>query len=284
MPEKVTIWEAIRLAGEIDSNYYNTINPVGFVYSFAPIAGKQMLYPSPLTLEHWQEFTGQDVHSKRPFKKMPLYKFKNNIGSNMVKNGEFNNDMAGISVYGSGAEGQWDNSGKITGDGSLKIECSQPQPNRYTIIHAPVGNLQAGKKYMFRFKTVGSSDCGIVRAYLRKTASPYDMLTPVQVHAFGMEKQQHEFLFVPGVSDKMSFVIEVERNSCTAYIDDIELNEVDATVINVNDHVRFEYNATDKTIEIPLDKNYVDVYGAKYSNTLSLAPFTSKILIEDIVY
>ena len=284
VPEKVTIWEAIRLAGEIDSNYYNTINPVGFVYSFAPIAGKQMLYPSPLTFDNWKEFTGQDVHSKRPFKTMSRYTFKNNIGGNLVKNGDFNNDMDDINVYGNGAEAEWDNSGKITGEGSLKIECTQPQPNRYTIIHGAVGNLQAGKNYMFRFKTLGTSDCGIVRAYLRKSAAPYDIIAPVQVQSFGLGKQAHEFLLSPNTYDKISFVIEIEKNSCTAYIDDIELYEANATVINVNDHVRFEYNATEKTIDIPLDKNYVGVDGAKYSGTLTLLPFTSKILIEDIVY
>lgn len=284
VPAPVTIWEAIRLAGEIDSNYYNTVNPVAFVYSYAPAAGRPVLFPSPLTFEHWQEYTGQDAHSKRPSKIFPRYVFKNNIGNNLVKNGEFNDGMADISIYGSGVEGQWDNSGKITGKGSLKIECNQPQPNRYTIVHGAVGNLQAGKKYMFRFKTLGTSDCGIVRAYLRKTASPYDMLTPIQVQSFGTGKQEHEFLLAPTAPDKMSFVIEVEKNSCTAYIDDIELYEADATVINITDHVRFEYNAADKTVEIPLDKNYVGVDGTKYSNMLTLLPFTSKILIEDITY
>jgi hypothetical protein len=284
VPEKVTIWEAVRLAGEIDSNYYNTINPVGFVYSFAPVAGKPMLYPSPLTFEHWKDFTGQDVHSMRPSKIFPKYKFKNKIGTNLVKNGEFNEGMADINIYGNGVDGEWDNSGKITGAGSLKIECTKPQPNRYSIVHGAVGDLQGGKNYMFHFKTFGTSDCGIVRVYLRKTASPYDMLTPVQTQSFGLGENEHEFLLAPAAPDKMSFAIEIEKNSCTAYIDDIELYEANATVINVRDHVRFEYNTTDKTIDIPLDKNYVGVDGTKYSGTLTLLPFTSKILIEDIVY
>ncbi len=137
---------------------------------------------------------------------------------------------------------------------------------------------------MFRFKTLGTSECGVVRAYLRKTAAPYDMFTPVQVQSFGVGKQQHEFLLSAAVSDNMSFVIEIEKNSCTVYIDDIELYEANAAPIAIKDHVRFEYNATEKTVDIPLTKNYVGVDGMKYSGTLSLLPFTSKILIEDIAY
>ncbi len=144
VPEKLTIWEAIRLAGEIDSNYYNTINPVGFVYSYAPVAGKPVLYPSPLTFENWKELTGQDTHSQKPAKTIPLYTFKNNIGSNLVKNGGFDSNKDDINIYGSGAESEWDDSGRITGEGSLKIECTQPQPNRYIMLHSAVGNIQAG--------------------------------------------------------------------------------------------------------------------------------------------
>ena len=78
----------------------------------------------------------------------------------------------------------------------------------------------------------------------------------------------------------MSFVIEVEKNSCTAYIDDIELNEADATLNELKDHVRFEYNASSKEIAIPLEDTYTGVDGKKYSGSVLLLPFTSIILIK----
>jgi len=278
LPNAVSIWEAIRLAGDIDSNYYNTINPVGFNYIYAPIAEQPFIYPSPLTFEHWQDYTGQDLHSKRPAVVLPLYSIKKITGANLVANGELNSNMDGISIYGSGVKGEWDDSGKLTGKGSLKIECTQPQPNRYTIIHAAVGGLPAGRKYRFRFKTFGTSDCGIVRAYLRKTVQPYSALTPVYIQSFGLGKQEHEFLLCPTVSDAMSFVIEVEKNSCTAYIDDIELNEADASLNEIKDHVRFEYNASSAEISIPLEETYTGVDGKKYNGSVVLPPFSSIIL------
>ena len=65
------------------------------------------------------------------------------------------------------------------------------------------------------------------------------------------------------------------------YIDDIELYEADAIPININDRVRFEYNATHSTVTITLDKKYVGVDGAIYKGSLTLLPFSSKILILD---
>lgn len=284
LPTAVSIWEAIRLAGEIDSNYYNTVNPVGFNYSYAPVAEKTYIYPSPLTFEHWQEFTGQDAHSKRPAIVVPLYSIAKATGNNLVKNGGFDNNMDEINIEGTGIKGEWDDSGKITGDGSLKVECTQPQPNRFFAIHGYAGGLQAGKKYRFRFKTFGTSDCGIVKACLRKATAPYTTLTNVYVQSFGIGKKEHEFLLVPQATDAMNFVIEVEKNSCTAYIDDIELNEAEGEVVNISDHVRFEYNASEKDVTILLDKNYVTVDGKKYSGTVTLLPFASIVLIEDKAY
>lgn len=281
LPVPVTLWQAIKNAGDIDSNYYNIINPVAFVYSFAPIAGKPMQYPSPLTFEHWQEYTGQDLHSATPAKHLPRFLLRSKKGNNLVANGTFDSDIKGIYIYGSGVKMQWDGSGKLTGSGALKVECSEPQPNRFSLIHGEAGNLQAGKKYLLRFKTTGNSDCGIVKVYLRKTERPYTSVTSTQVQPFSSEVRQHEFILSPEVSGKASFVVELEKNSCVAYFDDIELHEADATVINIKDHVRFEYNASGNPINIQLDKNYVGVDGTPYSNTLTLEPFTSKILIED---
>ncbi len=281
LPVPATIWQAIKNAGDIDSNYYNIINPVAFAYSFAPLSGKPMQYPSPLTFEHWQEYTGQDVHSAMPVKHIPRFLFRGKRGSNLIANGSFDNDIKGISIYGSGVKMQWDGSGKLTGSGALKVECSEPQPSRFSLIHGEAGKLDAGKKYMLRFKTTGNSDCGVVKVYLRKTERPYTSITSTQLQSFSSEVQQHEFVLSPEVSGNASFVIELEKNSCVAYFDDIELYEVDATVINIKDYVRFEYNATDKPISIQLDKNYAGVDGTPYSNILTLEPFSSKILVED---
>lgn len=281
--KKMGVWETIQVMGDIDSNYYNTLNPLGFNYSYAPAVGKPSLYPSPISFQNWQELTHQDMHSKRPAKIIPLYVLKNIVGPNLVSNGDFMRDMNGVNVFGGNTSGQWDNSGKL-GGGSVRIDFSEPQANRYGLIHSEVGRIIAGKKYIFRFKTLGTSKCGIVRTYLRKTASPYNALVPVQTQIFGLEKQPHEFMFAVDKNEQASYVIEIEKNSGTTYIGNIELYEANVTAVNIQDQVRFEYNATDKTVVIALDKNYVGVDGKPFSNSLTLEPFSSKILIADVNY
>lgn len=281
-PDGLTIWEAIKLAGNIDSNYYNIANPLAFNYTFSQVEGKPMNYPSPLTLEHWQDFTGQDLHSKKPAKLIPVFLFRQKLGKNLVNNGDFAKDLTDVKVEGSDTKGKWDDDGAITGKGSLRIEFGTAEPNHYSLVHGEAGSIMAGKKYMLRFNTLGKSDCGIVRAYLRRTLPPFDKLSPVQTGPFGAVKKLHEFLLEPAISANADFVIEFEKNACTLYLDDVELYEADAKRIQGGDFVRFEVNPTDKPVEIALDKKYTTVDGTVYNGVITLPAFSSKILIADV--
>src|SRR5262249_44496536 len=44
-------------------------------------------------------------------------------------------------------------------------------------------------------------------------------------------------------------------------------------------NIRFEYNATSSAKDINLDTTYMDVKGKKYSGMISVAPYSSVILI-----
>jgi hypothetical protein len=281
-PDDLSIWEAIQLAGDIDHNYYNSINPFAFNYVFAPVEGKEFVYPSPLTLEHWQDFTGQDAHSKKPFKLIPDFKMNNRLGGNLIKNGDFKKDLVNVNIDGEDTEAAWDNSGKITAEGSIKIMFDQASPNHYSQVHGELGAVITGKKYLLRFNTLGNSECGMLRVFLRRTQAPFDVLSATESRPFGTTKQQHEFLLEPTASANASYVIEIERNACTSYVDDIELYEADAIKFRQRDFVRFEFNATANPITISLDKNYVGVDGTLYADSLTLPPFSSKILIADV--
>ncbi len=51
-------------------------------------------------------------------------------------------------------------------------------------------------------------------------------------------------------------------------------------VENINDSIRFEYNASHNTRTIVLDAEYIDVTGAPYTGVLNLAPWTSVVLLK----
>ena len=52
------------------------------------------------------------------------------------------------------------------------------------------------------------------------------------------------------------------------------------SISNVNE-LRFEYNATSSSKTIPLDANYIDVKNVSYNGSITLAPFTSAVLIRN---
>jgi hypothetical protein len=280
-PDSVSLPDALRSVGTIDSNYYSSSNLSGFSYEVYATSGGTYLPYSSHSLEGWQSFSGKDIHSKRPVREAPTYYLRNTVGSSTVINGSFDAGINNISAVGTGAVASWDNTGKISG-GSLKIQMSSPVANRYVLIYSSIGPVSASKKYVLRFKTLGTTAFGIVRAYIRKTTSPFISLTPIQVKVFDTTVKQHEFLFAaPAAESGASFVIEIEQNSGTTYIDNIEFYEADADVYNAEDYLRFEYNATNTPVTINLGTNYVGVNGAYYPGTITLQPFTSKILVKD---
>jgi hypothetical protein len=52
------------------------------------------------------------------------------------------------------------------------------------------------------------------------------------------------------------------------------------TITDVND-IRFEYNASGSPTTVTLDGNYIDVKSAPYQGTVTLAPWSSVVLLKD---
>jgi hypothetical protein len=105
----------------------------------------------------------------------------------------------------------------------------------------------------------------------------------IQSKPFGTLRVKHEFLIKAPVSDEnASWEITLSPVSGTTYIDNVEVYEADVTDINLNDRVRFEVNATKEVKKVNLGSaRYKGVDGAPYSDSLTLQPFSSKILILD---
>jgi hypothetical protein len=267
--------------GSIDSNYYNTFTDAGFQFEIYNTEGGSLMHTSPYSLDGWRNLTSYDQKAKRPAQKIQPYTLNGTIGANRFTNSQFNSNITGVTLFGTSTTAAFDNTGKITGAGSLRMNFAAPQANKYSFIHGAIGAVNSGKKYILRFKTLGTTVNGIVRAYLRKSTSPYNNLVPTQLKSFGTSITTHEFLIDgPTTEAGASFVIEIEQNSGTTYIDDIELYEADATLNTVQSQLRFEYNATNQVKEILLDAKYVGVDSTVYNGVISLQPYTSQVLIK----
>ncbi len=280
-PDSATLQAVLQTLGNIDSNIHGSSNPTGFAYEVYSNENGPLVPFAPQSIEGWRSYSGQDLHSLKPFREPPTYYLRGTTGSNTISNGTFNQNLTGVTVVGNAVSAAWDNTGVING-GALKVMMNNPVPNRYALVYSPVGSLNTAKKYVLRFKTVGSNPFGLLRVYLRKTASPYTTLISQQVRVFDTAIKNHEFLFAaPATEANASFVIELEQSSGLTYIDDIEFYEADADVYNVEDYLRFEYNAGSSPLTINLGANYTGVDSSYYAGTVTLQPFTSKILVKD---
>lgn len=277
-PTATTLTATLPNIGAIDSNTYNMINPTGFNFEVYSTTGGALIQASPYSLEAWKAISTKDPNGKKPVKVPVEYTIGTLVGANKFANGLFNTAISGLTVF--AATGAWDNTGKISG-GSLKISFPTPSANKYSLVHSPVGAVSAVKKYVLRFSTYGTTQQGIVRAYIRKTLSPYTNLTPIQTKTFGIGRKDHEFLFTAPTTDAGgSFAIELEQNSGITYIDNVSFYEVTATIYDPSTQLRFEYNPARVAKIISLGATYTDVNGATYTS-VTLQPFTSIILVKD---
>lgn len=280
-PATTTLQSALTNLGNIDSNTYSMMNPVGFNFEVYATTGGAFMACSPYSMEAWKANTNHDANGKKTAKLPVPYKINSLVGSNKFTNGLFNTAISGLSIYGSGVSSLWDNTGKISG-GSLKLTFTNPSPLKFNSLIASVGAVSSSKKYVLRFSTYGTTNQGYLRAYLRKTASPYTNLVATQVKSYATGRKDHEFLFdAPTTDAGASFVIEIEQTSGVTYVDNIEFYEATATVYDQSSQLRFEYNATKSVKTISLDGNYTAVNGTAYSGSITLQPFTSAILVKD---
>ena len=280
VPLVSTIEAAIKSIGLIDSNYWATPNARGFNYYYSLTEGSPWIFPPGISFEGWKTLSNNDrVSALTP--PIPTYKLNSTIGSNMVVNSQFTTNINNVTIWSptTNIASSWDNSGKITGTGSLKITPTKTS-SYFTFLYGTVGAVSSAKQYILRFTTLGSATNGIVQAYIRKTASPQTILSSVQSTTFGNSVEVHEFLFTAPTTDAAaSFLIAIQQSG-TTYIDDIQFYEANATVLNIDDQLRFEYNATATAKTISLGATYVGIDKKIYNGSITLQPYTSSILVK----
>ena len=151
----------------------------------------------------------------------------------------------------------------------------------YTLITKTIVGVSSSKNYIVRFTTLGTTPNGMMRVYLKNSLTN-TTITPIQEASFNATKQVHEFLFQgPVTALTANLLIEVQQSSGTTYIDDISLYDANVTPVSMDSQMRFEYNATEVPKTITLDGKYMGVDSTSYNGSITLQPYTSKVLFRD---
>jgi hypothetical protein len=268
--------------GVIDTNKYYLGNDYNVRYTYAKTNGID-IFPLNIGYEQLRVFSGFDINSS-VYPMIKPYVIKG-LGVNMYANSGFTN-ITGVGYYSEGSNSSisLDTSGVISGSNSLRVNVTSavPMDNRnFTLVYASIGNLVLGNNYLLRFKIKSSGSYGVVASNLRLTNSPYTDITSKQYATFGTSIRNMEFLF-SGVSTSSvaSWEIDVSQYSGTVWIDDVQVFSVDADMLLLSDYSKFLCNDTDLSKTYNLGGSYTGMTDNIVYTGVTLAPYTSKILIK----
>src|SRR5690606_30314366 len=160
-------------------------------------------------------------------------------------------------------------SNKIDG-GSLQVDTKGSSS-----VVVNVGNVKKDKKYLLQFKSLGKRD-GAIRAYLRHSGAPWEAVSPTTTFEIGVDVLEFSTILSPYSDvDNTVLMLATDDPGLTYWIDNLELVEVDAEIMDPKEKILFEYNATHSPKTITLSGAYVDAKNKKYEGKVTLAPFSS---------
>lgn len=275
-----TISNDISVFGTADSNYYARPLDDDYIFLTKP-------YPAidpglGLDLTKWKSTYNKDPHSKRSPKRITEYTLNALSGTNKISNGTFSSNIGGASCWNPSGSCtlSWDNTGQING-GSLKLSYSTAS-NGNTIVVINIGSVSASKNYILRYSIKGTKPSLSVGAYLRQTNSPWSNISPTKYSLANNTVVNQEVLFSsPTTESNASLVFQFNDVDGSFWLDNIELYEANVTITRPDDYIRFEYNAGKTNKVVALNGTYISADSTVYTNTVTLAPFSSVILLKE---
>ncbi|QPH39940.1 right-handed parallel beta-helix repeat-containing protein [Pedobacter endophyticus] len=262
--------------GKHDNNYYprpfdssNIIN----VEQFTNTSSYSSRY---YDLAMWQSNFKQDLSTVNSPVKLSAYKVNNLVGANRYPNGKFDGNVGGTVFYASSgaAAATWDNSNKLGSGGSVKLAAGKP-----SFLLLNIGAVDASKKYILKFNVIGNKEANIT-AFLRQYNSPHSTISSVSTVKVQTSANTYECLFsFPKTEANACITFGSDNNDLTYWLDNVELYEANVTNTNPDDHILFEYNASQSPKSISLNGTYVDAKNVRYSGSVTIAPYASIVLI-----
>jgi len=265
--------------GPYNSNYYaRPIDPHGIIQTDHRNGSGEYV-----NLRHnlagWKALYNNDANSLPcPVTILP-YVVNNTIGANRCSNGSFVANINGVFCMSSpvNCATTWNSGGRLDG-GALEIRSTGGVTNINT--HVSIGSVQAGKNYRIKFSLLGSNLYQTVGVFVLKNGAPYNALSEKKYFSLSTSRSENEFIFSSATTESdVLLIFSVNNTQLPFWIDNIDVREANVTITNPDDHIRFEYNATNAPKSIILDAAYMDVKSIPYLNTVILAPYSSVVLL-----
>ena len=237
-----------------------------------------------LSLESWKALYGKDANSKKSPHSVPTYMVNKVVAANQFGNGTFDSNAGGLYAYTSANNVQtgWDN-GTLDG-GALKITFSSTSTSsNYGSVIIGIGAVTAGKQYHLKFSMIGGNTNKAITTYLRQSTGGYVDLSARKAATILSTRVEKEFLFTATANESnASIVFDVPEQTSAVYLDNIKLEQVEATSVNVDQYITFLNNTSGSAQSYATGTQSFDAAGNSYSGSVKLNPFSSLILVTDV--
>jgi parallel beta-helix repeat protein len=232
-------------------------------------------------IEGWAAQFLIEQNSQRSPIQYPAYYVNSSTGINKFPNGAFNSNIGYPANYSptGNIRTAW-NGGRLDG-GCMQVSFPGASVNGdIAITGFPVGSATNGRKYLVKFSSVGAANNKSMSVFMRNSEGPYNAISPVQAVKISSTRAENELLFTVNASvNSADIVFQMNDQIGTFWLDNLEITEVDAVYTNPDEVIRFEYNPSASSRTVNLDGSYVDVKNKAYSNSVTLQPYSSIVLL-----
>ncbi|WP_158859052.1 malectin domain-containing carbohydrate-binding protein [Lunatibacter salilacus] len=260
----------VKEMGAFDNNVF--FRPFGDPYS---IFTRQLVNGTNVetrqNLSSFKNMFGKDNNSKSNENVFPKYENIVVKGENFFKNGQFNGSLNDIhftraqpSVI----------PNKINGP-TLQIVAND---NAFSFIK--LGNLKKEKKYLIRLNSSASQNAAI-SVHFRHSGSPWHLISPISTFDLTSSTAIYQTILSPLLDVADAALILTFKNPNTTYwIDDLEIVEVEANEVRIDEKILFEFNATNQSKKVLLQGKYVDAKLKEFTGEVTLAPYSGIALFK----
>ncbi len=241
---------------------------------------------SSLNMANYQILSKQDAHSKTDLEKWTvfrigdkLYEVQENLSANYISNDTFDGDTTPWEISSGTAtiEKKTGMEGK-----ALKIKTD---PNMYQtrLNNGEPIPFEKGEYYLFSF-TIASEDVTEVEVNYHKRVSEFSTkdLDSKRFFTVGPQAQTYSYIFkVNELAEDMRMIFHALKETSTYWLDNVSLYKVSLKeAMEPTEKSKIFVNPTDNEAVTSLNGiNYRDLDGNPVSGSITLAPFSSQILI-----
>ncbi|HLW21024.1 MAG TPA: malectin domain-containing carbohydrate-binding protein, partial [Cyclobacteriaceae bacterium] len=255
--------------GNFDNNSY--ARPFNDLLTFYAHNGNEKA--ENIDLNVWKSKFGKDQSSQASPISIPEYEVTHIDKNNKYANGAFNTRLATIQgIYGSNSKISW-------ADGQLDGGTLQVEGRGNSSITKAVGSVKRSTYYVLKFTAKATKDA-YVDLTIMKSIIPFTEVAPKVTLKISKGRGEYEAVFPVDASQPLASIrFAFNNQDLTYWLDNVGLYEAEAVPLDPDDYFKFEYNYSAKSKEIALGGTYIDVKNNTYSGKVSLAPYSSKVLI-----